>query len=59
MKQWNITITAETEKEALSLIKLVKESFDLAIEVGEPLNHVFGELKNNKNIVVCEKIKTK
>ena len=58
MKQWDITLTAETEKEALDLIKLVKESFELAVNVKEPLHHVYGDLKKSKNKVVCEENRT-
>jgi hypothetical protein len=55
MKQWNITITAENEEQAMRLSKLLVESFELAVNVEEPLHHVYGDLKGaSKSKIVCK-----
>ena len=63
MKKWNVTIEANTEGEAAKLVNLLKEAFELAEKVEEPLDHVYANTKGamgkgtNGEIIICERQK--
>lgn len=58
MKQWNITLNAENEADASTLINFLLQAFKMAEKVGEPLDHVYGDLKGGLGTdIVCEIVK--
>jgi len=58
MKTWNVTIQAENEAEASTLINFLSEAFKLAAKLGEPLDHVYADLKGGcGNDLICEQLK--
>jgi len=40
MKKWNITIEAKNEEEAVQLINILKQTFEIAANFNEPLHHI-------------------
>ena len=58
MEQWNVTIKAKDEKDALRLVKFLGEAFKLSVKVGEPLDHAYADLKGAiGNDMICERVK--
>jgi hypothetical protein len=58
MKTWNVTIEAESESEALELIKVLKVAFETADKFNEPLHHVYADRKRiSKSSIICEEKK--
>ena len=58
MKKWNITITAENETEALTLIDLLKNTFQIASKFDLPLDHIYADMNGAiGNNLICEQVK--
>lgn len=59
MKKWNISIRAENEKEAIKLIQFLKDTFEFAAKVDEPLHHIYADTNGTigSNLVCEEEIK--
>ena len=53
MKNWNVSIKAENEQEAVKLLTSLLETFKYAAIIDEPLHHVFLDLDENGNKLTC------
>lgn len=55
MKKWNITVEAENEQDALELVKLMAQTFEVATKLNEPLHHIYADSKRTKGSkLICE-----
>ena len=58
MKKWNITIEAENEKDALTLIDLLKNTFEISSKFDLPLHHIYADMNGAiGNNLICEEVK--
>ena len=60
MKKWNITIDAESEEQAATLLRLAFEAFTVATKFNEPLHHIEATLKGQPPVgrINCQEVKT-
>jgi len=55
MKKWNITITAESEEQAIKLASLLKETFEISAKFDQPLHHIYADMNGDLgNSLICE-----
>ena len=57
-KKWNVSIEAETEQEAVKLLTTLLETFKFAAITDKPLHHVFLDLNEQGNKLICTEHKT-
>ena len=59
MKTWKIKITANSERDAQELTKLLNETFEISAKFHEPLHHLYANTKGPPMAKIeCEEVRT-